>query len=132
MSPEFLDILGERVYVARWVVFLPICLGLLAVIISAVKSRKGVALLYVTVLAIASVLIPAFKMGLWMDELSNIAKSDEETGRLIDMDSSFILGAGYTFIVGAVFWLISVLVLSVRVVITRIRKREEKRDKDRR
>ena len=65
-----------------------------------------------------------------MDEIRNVASSVEETGRLIDMDSSFVLGAGYTVIVGTVFWIISVLVLSVRVVITRIRKREEKRGQD--
>jgi hypothetical protein len=90
-SPEFLAVLGERVYVARWVVLLPICLGLLAVVVSVVKSRKGVAFLYVTLLAIASVVIPGFIIWAWLYELSNVAISVDEKVRVHDFESSAML-----------------------------------------
>lgn len=126
-SPEFLAVLGERVYVARWVVLLPICLGLLAVVVSVVKSRKGVAFLYVTLFAIASVAIPGFMIWEWLYELSNVAISVDEKSRVHDFESSAMLAGVYDFILGAVFWIISVLILSARLAINLVRKRKEKR-----
>jgi hypothetical protein len=128
MSPEFLAILEEREQLGRWFILLPICLGFLALIVAAVKSRKGIAFLYITLLAIASVIIPTFMGAFWWDELSEVATSHEETEWIFNHDGGGLLIAPlYATLLATVFWIIAVLVLSIRIVIARIRKTKEKK-----
>jgi hypothetical protein len=123
MSPEFVAIFEEREQLGRWFILLPICLGFLALIVSAVKSRKGIAFLYITLLAIASVAIPTLMGGLWWDELSDVATSHEETEWIFNHDGGGLLIAPlYATLLATVFWIIAVLVLFIRIVIARMRK----------
>jgi len=129
MSPEFIAILEEREQLGRWFILLPICLGFLALIVSAVKSRKGIAFLYITLLAIASAVIPALMFGLWWGELSDVATSHEEKEWLFNHDGGGLLIAPlFATLLATVFWIIAVLVLSIRIVIARIRKTKEKQE----
>jgi hypothetical protein len=127
MSPEFLVILEESEQLGRWFILLPICLGFLAFIISAVKSRKVIAFLHITLLAIASVAIPTLMFALWWGELTDVATSSEEKKWIYNHDGGGQLIAPlYATLLASIFWIIAVLVLSVRVVIAPIRKTKEK------
>lgn len=122
MSPEFLAILEERHQVGRWFFLLPICMGFLSLIISAVKYRKGIAIIYITLLAMVSVAIPTFLLVSWWMELSDVATTDEDTAWLLDHDGGTIIAPLTAAIMAAVFWIIAVLVLSIRSVTTLIRR----------
>jgi hypothetical protein len=115
--------LAEREQLVRWFILLPICLGFLALLVSAVKSRKGTAFLYSTLLAIASVAIPTLLGGLWWDELSGVATSHEEADWILNHDGGgLLIAALYATLLATVFWIAAVLVLSIRIVIARMRK----------
>jgi hypothetical protein len=129
MSPEFLGIVEEGEQLGRWFFLLPICLGFLALIVSVVKSRKSIAFLYITLLSIASVAIPTLMFGLWWGELGDVATSHEEKEWIFNHDGGgLLISPLYATLLATVFWIIAVLVLSIRVVIARIRKTKEKRD----
>lgn len=129
MSPEFVTILEEREQLGRWFTLLPICLGFLALIISAVKSRKGIAFLYVTLLAIVSVVIPTLMGDLWWSELTDVATSEVDKNWIYNHDGGGQLIAPlYATFLATIFWVIAVLVLSVRVVIGLVRKTEGRRE----
>lgn len=129
MSPEFLAILEEREQLGRWFILLPICLGFLALIVSAVKSRKGIAFIYITLLAIASIAIPTLLGGLWWIEVSDVATSHEETEWIFNHDGGGLLVRPFfATLLATVFWIIAVSVLSIRIVIARIRKTKEKQE----
>jgi hypothetical protein len=129
MSPEFVAILEEREQLGRWFILLPICLGFLALIVSAVKSRKGIAFLYITLLVIASVAIPTLMFGLWWSELSNVATSHEEEKWIFNHDGGgLLISPFYATLLATIFWIIAVSVLSIRFVIAQIRKTKQKRD----
>ena len=129
MSAEFLAILEDREQLGHWFILLPICLGLLALIVSAVKSRKIIALLYISLLAIASVAIPALLFELWWGELTDVATSNEEKEWIFNHDGGgHLIAPLYATILASIFWIIAVLVLSVRVVIALIRRTIEKRE----
>jgi Na+/proline symporter len=127
MGPEFLAILEEREQLGRWIILLPICLGFLALIVSAAKSRKDIAFVYIALLAIASVAIPMIMSGLWWDELNDVATSHEEKEWIFNHDGGGLVVAPlFAALLAAVFWIIAVLVLSIRIVIARTRKTKEK------
>jgi Na+/proline symporter len=127
MSPEFLGIVEEGEQLGRWFFLLPICLGFLALIVSAAKSRKDIAFLCITLLAIASVAIPMIMSGLWWDELNDVATSHEEKEWIFNHDGGGLVVAPlFAALLAAVFWIIAVLVLSIRIVIARTRKTKEK------
>lgn len=127
MSPEFVAILEEGAQLGRWFILLPVCLGFLALIVSAVKSRKVIAFLHITLLAIASVAIPALMLGLWWGELSDVASSYEEQEWIFNHDGGGLLIAPlYATLLAVAFWIIAGLVLSIRVVIARTRNTREK------
>jgi hypothetical protein len=128
MSPEFLAILEEGEQLGRWFILLPMCLGFLALTVSAVKSRKGIAFFYITLLAIVSVAIPTLLGGLWWVELSDVAASHEETKWILDHDGGLIIRPLHATLLATVFWIIAVLVLSIRIVIALIRKSREKKE----
>lgn len=129
MSPEFLSILEEREQLGRWFFLLPICLGFLALIVSAVKIRKSIAFLYITLLAIASVAIPSLMFGLWWGELSDVATSHDEKEWIFNHDGGgLLIPPLYATLLATVFWIFAILVLSIRIMIARIRKTKEKRD----
>ncbi|NVZ07748.1 hypothetical protein HW932_00555 [Allochromatium humboldtianum] len=124
MSPEFVAILEEGEQLGSWFILLPICLGLLALIVSAVKSRKGIAFLYITFLAIASVAIPTLMFGFWWVELNDLATSSEEKEWIFNHDGGGLLVSPFfSTMLAAVFWIAAVLVLSIRVVIALIREK---------
>lgn len=127
MSPEFVTILEEREQLGLWFILLPICLGFLALIVSAVKARKGIALIYITLLAIASVAIPTIMGGFWWSELSDVATSHEDKEWIFDHDGGLIIAPLSATLMATVFWIIAVLLLSIRIVIARIRKTKEKK-----
>jgi len=129
MSPEFLDILEEGKKLGRWFILLPICLGLLGVYFSAVKKRKLIAFLLITILAIASVVIPTFMAGLLWGDLTSVGTSDEELTWIHNHDGGLLIGPFKATILSSIFWVIAVLVLSVRAVIALTRKSKEKREK---
>lgn len=127
MGPEFLAILEEREQLGHWIILLPICLGFLALIVSAAKSRKDIAFLYITLLAIASVAITIIMSGLWWDELNDVATSHEEKEWIFNHDGGGLVVAPlFAALLAAVFWIIAALVLSIRIVIARTRKTKEK------
>ena len=127
MSPEFVAILEEREQLGRWFVLLPICLGFLALIVSALKSRKGIALLYITLLAIVSVAIPTLMSGFWWSELSDVATSHEDKEWIYNHDGGLIIAPLSATLMSTVFWIVAVLVLSIRTMIARVRKTKEKK-----
>lgn len=127
MSPEFVAILEEREQLGLWFILLPICLGFLALIVSAVKARKGIALIYSTLLAIASVAIPTLISGFWWSELSDVATSHEDKEWILNHDGGLIVAPLSATLAATVFWLVAVLVLSIRIVIARIQKTKEKK-----
>ena len=104
------------------------CLGLLALIVSAVKSRKGIALLYITLLAIASVAIPTLMSGFWWSELSDVATSHEDKEWIFNHDGGLIIAPLSATLMSTVLWIIAVLVLSIRIMIAQIRKTKEKNE----
>lgn len=129
MGPEFVAILEEREQLGYWFTLLPICLGCLALIVSAVKARKGIAFLYITLLAIASIAIPTVMAGLWWDELGNAATSLEEKDWMFNHDGGGLLIAPlYATLLSTVFWMIAVSVLVVRISIARLRQSKKKPD----
>ena len=129
MSPEFLAILEEREQLGRWFILMPVCLGFLALIVSAIKSRKIIAFLYITLLAIASVAIPTLMFALWWGELTDVAASNEEIKWIYNHDGGGQLIAPlYATMLASIFWIIAILVLSVRVVFALIQKTKEKRE----
>ena len=124
MSPEFVAVLEEREQLRLWFILLPVCLGILALVVSAVKSRKGMALLYVTLLAIASVAIPAVMFGLWWDGLGDVATSQEDRMWMADHDGGGQLIAPlFATVLASVFWAIAVLVLAIRIARSKIKRR---------
>jgi hypothetical protein len=129
MSPEFLAILEEGKQLGRWFVLLPICLGLLGLYFSAVKSRKIVAFLYITVLALSSVVIPTLMAGVLWSDLTEVGTSDEELTWIHNHDGGLLIGPFKAMVLSLIFWVLSVLVLSVRAVIAVIHKAKEKREK---
>ena len=123
MSPEFLALLEDGKQLGRWFTLLPVCLGFLGLYYSAAKSKKVIAFLYITLLAAASVVIPTLLAAAWWGELTDVGKSDEETAWIYNHDGGGLLvGPLYATILASIFWLIAVLILSVRVVIALIRK----------
>ena len=126
MSPEFVAILEEREQLGLWFILLPICFGFLALILSAVKARKGIALIYITLLAIASVAIPTLMGGFWWSELSDVATSHEDKEWILDHDGGLIIAPFSATLMATAFWIIAVLLLSIRIVVARIRKTKEK------
>ena len=129
MSPEFSAVLEEREQLRYWIIVLPICLGFLALIVAAVKSRKSTAFLYITALAIASVAMPTLMCALWWGELTDVVTSHEDRNWIHNHDGGGLLIAPlYTTILATVFWIIAILVLSVRVAIGLIRKTRERRE----
>lgn len=129
MSPEFLAIMEEGQQLGRWFVFLPICLGLLGLYISVVKSRKVVAFLYITILAIVSVVIPTLMAGwLWID-LTDVGTSDQELTWISNHDGGLLIGPFEAIVLSSIFWVLAVLVLSIRGVVALIQKAKEKREK---
>lgn len=126
MSPEFVAILEEREQLGRWIILLPICLGFVALIVSAVKARKGIALIYITLLAIASVVTPTLMSGFWWSELGDVATSHEDKEWILNHDGGLMIAPLSATLLATVFWIIAVLVLSIRIVIARIRKTKEK------
>jgi hypothetical protein len=126
MSPEFVAILEERDQLGPWFILFPICLGFLALIVSAVKARKAIALIYITLLAIASVVIPALMAVFWWSELSNVATSHEDREWILNHDGGLMIAPLSAILIAAVFWVIAVLTLSVRAMIARLRKTKEK------
>lgn len=129
MSPEFLAILEGRGQMAPWIIILPICLGLLALIVSAVKVRKAVALIHITLLAIACFAIPTLILGVWWSELSDVATSHEDKEWILNNDGGLIIWILYATLIATVSWIIAVLILSIRTVAALNRKTKEKRVK---
>jgi hypothetical protein len=127
MSPEFVAILDEREQLGLWFVLLPMCLGFLALLVSAVKARKGIALIHTTLLAIASVAIPTLMGGFWWSELSSVATSHEDREWILNHDGGMIIAPLSAILIATAFWVFSVLVLSIRSVIARLRKAKEKK-----
>lgn len=125
MSPEFVAVLEEREQLRLWFILLPVCLGVLALVVSAAKSRKGVALLYVTLLAIASVAIPELMFGLWWDELGEVATSQDDKMWMLDHDGGGQLIAPLlASVLAGVFWTIAVVVLAIRTAVAIARRRQ--------
>lgn len=129
MSPEFLAILEDREKLGRWFILLPICLGILALIVSAVKSRLIIAFLYITLLSIASVAIPILMFDLWWGELTDVATSNEEKEWIFNHDGGgHLIGPLYSIALASIFWIVAVLVLSARVVNAFIRRIKARRE----
>lgn len=129
MSPEFIAILGERKQLGLWFILLPICLGFLNLIVSKTKNRKGSALILITLLAVASVVIPTLMTGFWWTELSDAATTHEDKMWILDHDGGLIIAPAFATLIATVFWIIAVLRLTTRIVIARIRKTKEKKEK---
>ena len=128
MSPEFLAILEEGKQLGRWFVLLPICLGLLGLYISAIKSRKVVAFLYIIILAIVSVVIPTLMSAwLWVD-LTDVGTSDQELTWIHNHDGGLLIGPFKAIVLSSIFWVLAVLVLSIRAVVALIKKPKEERE----
>lgn len=127
MSPEFLAILEDREHVALWVILLPLCLGLLALIVSAVQVKKVLAFIGITLLALACFAIPTLIIGVWWTELSDAATSQEDREWLLNNDGGLMIWILYSAMVAAVSWFVAVLVLSIRSAGALIRHTKEKK-----
>ena len=122
MSPEFVAILEEREQLRRWFLLLPVCLGLLTLIISVVKSRKDIALLHITLLTVASVAIPTIMGGLWWSELREVATSHEDTDWILNHDGGRLIAPLFATLISTMFWIIAVLILATRQIVKKFRK----------
>ncbi len=117
MGPEFLSILEEGRHLRSWFIFMPICLGVLALIISAKKSRKIIGLLYITLLTISSVAIPTIMFALWWGELTEVATSKEEIQWIYNHDGGgLLISPLLATILASIFWIIAASNLFVRAV----------------
>ena len=122
MSPEFVAILEEREQLRRWFLLLPICLGLLTVIISVVKSRKDIALLHITLLTVASFALPTIMGGLWWSELREVATSQEDAEWILNHDGGRLIAPLFAILISTMFWIIAVLILATRQIVKKFRK----------
>lgn len=127
MSPDFVAILDEREQLGLWFVLFPIYLGFLALIVSTAKARKGIALIYITLLAIASVVLPTLRGVFWWSELNNVATSREDKEWILNHDGGLIIAPLTAILITTAFWIISVLILSIQTMIARLRRAKEKK-----
>ena len=127
MTPEFLAILEKKDQLGVWFIMLPICFGVISLILSVAKARKGIALTYITILTMASVLIPTSMIFVWWFELSDVATSHEDKEWIFNHDGGLLIAPLSASLIAIIFWTLSVLILSVRVLIARIKKKADSR-----
>jgi len=127
MTPEFLAILEKKDQLGGWFIMLPICFGIISLILSVAKARKGIALIYITILTMASVLIPTSMIFIWWFELSDVATSHEDKEWIFNHDGGLLIAPLSASLIAIIFWTLSVLILSVRVLIARINKKADSR-----
>lgn len=115
MSPEFVVVLEEREQIGRWFILLPIFLGVISLIVSAVKIRKVMAFIYITVMAISSVVVPMEMFAQWWGELSSAATTQEDADWIYNHDGGGqLIGPIYAAMLALIFWIVGVLILLFR------------------
>ncbi|MCB1629600.1 MAG: hypothetical protein KDI48_17855 [Xanthomonadales bacterium] len=115
MSPDFLAILEAPHHLGRWFTLFPICLGLLALIVASVMARKRAAFVVVTLLAVASVLVPSLLLASWWEALSAAVRTEEDQAWIYNHDGGgLVIPSLLATAMATGFWLVSALIMLIR------------------